>query len=215
LAHDAIKFVDAIRAAGIAQLMAKAETECLNQNGRLARQNADNALKIMLEFLKNGNRKGQCKKNGTGCKQGGNSFMKMCNGNCNSGSSGNCNGIAKTLEEMLQALMQKSGQGSGSGASVGRFGSGLGGNGSGFTAPGQSQLNVPLYGPPRTSYQKYSRGTGRGNGSSAGTAIAVRIDAHSQEQLNTSHDNKADSKSMLIEELPVKYRQPIKEYFSE
>jgi hypothetical protein len=124
--------------------------------------------------------------------------------------------MQSTLQQMLNALMKKGGKNSGNGGQLGRAGGGMGGGeNSGYWMGGQSMLNVPVFGPGRTSYKNPLNGRGRGGRGSAPGSGKNSVSPKSREYIKVKQLGTADSKSMLIEELPQKYRESIKEYFSE
>ena len=224
LADDTTDFAKRIFSDQIPQTMANAENACRNQNGLTAWQFADQALKKLKALLSNQQQNGKNCKNGTNCKngkkgtkgkKGRNSFCDMCNGNlCSSGgNNGSC--ISQTLQEMLDAFLKKGCQKSGNNPALGRSGSGLGGTAGGYWRQGQSQLNTPVYGPQRSQYTRYMRGSGKGGHGNASCNTASFIKPQNQEHAKPTSRKRADSKSMLIEEVPEKYRQAIKEYFSQ
>jgi hypothetical protein len=203
LAQDAQKFVKIIGEAEIEDQMSNAISATDNQNGRGAWQSASLALERMKALIPppEENQEGEC--------PGGNCFASLCSGgDCQ----GNRPGLSQSLAQMLDSLRrgQKSGMGG-----IGKAGGGVGGDpNDGYWVPGQSMLQLPIYGPSRSEYNRMSMQAqgGKGEGSTAGGQGLVQ--PHARESLNVPRDDNASSRSMLIEELPDKYREAVKIYFT-
>jgi hypothetical protein len=210
LADDVLEFVDAIEAAEILKLMSDAESAAENQDGRGAWQSANVALERMKALLPDPN-EGEGEGEGEG-EMDGNGFAQLCAGQKPGSCSGD--GIGQTLSQMLDALCNKPGDGSGRGY-TGRSGGGAGGGdqGDGYWVERQSALDVPLFGPPRTDYAPPRGGEGHAGKQQRGSGRPRQIAPTAHERLETQPRTKADSRSMLIEELPPKYRDSIKRYF--
>ena len=120
--------------------------------------------------------------------------------------------VAQTMQEMLEALMNRaSGQGKGG---TGGSGGGAGGSGQdGFSVAGNS-VNIPVYGPDRLSFSESSSGKsahqGSGGGSGAGAAVAQPGNRVKPDTFRETGQAK-----ILPENIPAKYRNAVKRYFSQ
>jgi hypothetical protein len=142
-------------------------------------------------------------------------FCKACQG----GQPGFCqgNGTAQqTLAQMLAALNARS-QGGRQGESAGTGGSGFGAlGGSGVTMAGM-QLQIPLLGPPRVNLRHSPQGPGKGRRmgeSSDGAATTAQAKTAAQSDLPSSTAPKSSGKSWKPEDVPPKYRDAVKNYFT-
>ena len=135
--------------------------------------------------------------------------------------------LQQTLQQMMASMMLgASGQGRGHGMGMGLGGSGRGGGGlsgggtlggsagDGYRMGGHSPLNIPVFGPDRMSFAGSDSGaTGRSrDGAGVGDA-RVRSDA--SETMTVTDSQAVGSESMAIEEIPEKYREAVKRYFSD
>ena len=205
LRQDSMAFAETIKTANIAGYMSQSENASENQNGRDAWQAANAALERMNGLLPED---GEKERDPDGDS---NLFGDLCKGN----GSGYRKSLASTLAQMLEALCSQPGNGIGYGSGRGSGGGGAGDENDGYWGAGQSPLDVPVLGPQRGDYGDKRRG-GKGHTGKAGAGTGKpRIGAQSNEHIQIRQQNNADSKSMLIEEIPEKYRDAIKEYFSE
>ena len=120
--------------------------------------------------------------------------------------------VQQTMDEMMQALMGRVPRGSGDGG-VGGAGSGSGGSGGdGFSVAGSS-TNVPMYGPDRLMFSQSTGMAGRGGGKSgASKPINKKQVTNQVKPTNQPINNHA---KFLPENIPSKYKQAVKRYFSE
>ncbi len=98
---------------------------------------------------------------------------------------------------------------------MGAGGFGAGGDAdSGYSMPGSSLFNVPVFGPQRTEFQPPSQSGmaagGEGAGGVAGPAATVS-DRHAGP---AGARKPVTPESMLIERVPEKYREAVKRYFA-
>ena len=213
LRHDALAFVGAVRGADILGAMSSAATAAGNRNGRAAWQSAQVALERMRALLP-----GEDQQAGQGQGQGQNLFAMLCAGQGQG--LGLRPGIAETLAQMLESLCKGEssgrgrGRGAGRGEGVGAGGGGTGDVNDGYWASGQSLLDVPVFGPQRGDYTPREHG-GRGHRGLGGAGGAPGRPAFTDgERLAAPRRDRTDSRGMLIEELPVRYREAVKRYFT-
>ena len=203
-ADSALQFMQQLKAADPETPMQAAVVAATNADGRDARHQAVLALERL-------------KQTGKDC-EGDGGFGGMCQGQGPPKFSED--DLQNTLEQMLAAMMRRllgQNQGSGEGPTpakdVGGSGIGFGGDKSdGYWMNGHTPLNIPVTGPPRTRFSAPSQGvTGAaGTGGQAGQP-AVNIDSTSR---NTATDGNVDSRTMPLENVPNKYREAVKRYFS-
>ncbi len=140
---------------------------------------------------------------------------------CRGGKPGFCNGQGMAqvaLEQMLAALRGRAQNGrQGSGESAGSSGFGFGALGGSGSATAGIQLNVPLIGPPRVNLTPPQGGPGgqRQDGDNTGGAVGTTATA-AESALPVSEDaDSASAASWNPEDVPPKYREAVKVYFSE
>lgn len=198
LADSAEGFAGLVRDRNVAGLKEEAATAAGNGNGRKAHESARLALERMKEIMEQ-------EKNGA--------FGEMCGGNCGqcSGSAGS-ESLKETLRQMLKAMLARSG---GQGQTGTSGGPGGGDMNDGYGTGGYSPMNVPVYGPPRTSYRQPAAGGGSGNGPGGGAGRGgPGIRPAASERLEPQGAGRVDGDSQPMENLPEKYRDAIKKYFS-
>jgi hypothetical protein len=93
-------------------------------------------------------------------------------------------------------------------------GAGAGSEDDGYSMGSQSALNVPMYGPERASFASPGGSMGEGTGAQ-GRPTAVRSEAVGERGAGTPPEAAAGRGSPSIEQMPEKYREAIKRYFSE
>ncbi len=192
LKSDSLKFAEALETSGADAHMERAVNHAAQIAPTPARREAGLARQ-KLEDLMN---------------QSGNCFAGMCSGEMRFDVRQE---MASTLAQMLKAMqMRAAGQGmSGAGGSGGGF-SGSGSNGYWMTGP--SGMNLPLYGPPRSSMGR--AGGGRGNqGEGAGTGSEVVQANPSDASPNTDPAQEPAAKPVDLESIPEKYRNAVRTYF--
>ena len=116
------------------------------------------------------------------------------------------------MQEMMQALMQQNNRGTGQGG-TGGSGSGMGGSGEdGFSMAGQS-TNIPVYGPDRMAFAPSTGQSSRGGNSRRGkVGIATE---RPREELQPDELRDSEQAQLLQENVPDKYRNAVKRYFSQ
>ncbi len=130
-------------------------------------------------------------------------------------------GLKSTLEQMLAALqMLVSGSGAGGTGMTGTGGGGtVGGDmNDGYWARGSSPLNMPVFGPERMSFPDAAAGsaagaTGAGAGAAGKGPGSARTSA--SEAMERRGETEVKSRSLPLENVPDKYRNAVKKYFSE
>jgi hypothetical protein len=143
-------------------------------------------------------------------------FCKMCQG----GTPGFCmgNGMAQqTLAQMLAALRSRSqggnkqGQAPGSGG-AGGFGA-VGGSGAAMSG---IQLEIPLMGPARVSLRNSPQQSGgrRAGDPKDPSATARQTQTAAQSDLPASAAPKSSGQAWKPEDVPPKYREAVKKYFT-
>ncbi len=197
LKYGAMEFRDKVNELEIPALMLKAVDSAKNTEGRKTLVNAELALEKMRQLLS----ESENESFGT-CKGGCPNFdmrKKLCS----------------TLQQMLNALKMLSsgdngasgtaGQGASSGTGEGMFG---GMPDSGYQSGMNSPLNIPIFGPKRTSFE-----SGHGNGTTGPSVI--RIDKNASEKLSPAQPGKTEGKEKGVpyENVPGKYRDAVKKYF--
>ena len=230
MAADALEFADAIENCGALAMMDEAAVAAKNQNGELTHRKSSMAFERLQSLLRqcsgeDGAEDGGGQTEGAGKKGGcrkGNRFGGMCNGS-DPGMQAPPD-LQTTLQQMLWAMRRRSGQGDGrgSGQGSGRDGRGMGAGGfgvggdadSGYSMPGSSLFNVPVFGPQRTEFQPPTRSGmaagGEGTGGVAGPAATV-----SDRDTEKAGARKAVTpESMMSERVPEKYREAVKRYFA-
>jgi hypothetical protein len=228
LAADARAFADAIENCGALALMDEAAVAAKNQNGEWTHRKSALALERLQSLLKqcsgeeegdpgaaaDAGRQGRCRK--------GNRFGGLCNGS-DPGLQAPPD-LQSTLQQMLWAMRRRSGQGGGdgSGQGSGRDGGGTGAGGfgaggdasDGYSMPGSSLLNVPIFGPQRTEFRPPSRSGmaagGEGTGGVAGPAAVVS----DRDVAKPGARKPVTPESLPIERVPEKYREAVKRYFA-
>lgn len=116
------------------------------------------------------------------------------------------------MAQMLQALMGRVPRGTGRGG-VGGAGAGSGGSGGdGFSVAGES-TNIPMYGPDRLTFSQSSGLSGRDG--SSGLADRPTPDEQPRNQVNPDSHRESEHAKLLPENVPAKYRQAVKRYFSQ
>ncbi|HCE45692.1 MAG TPA: hypothetical protein DET40_19285 [Lentisphaeria bacterium] len=197
LKYGSLEFMDKVNELEIPALMLKAADAAKNTEGKKTLVNAELALEKMRQILSES-------ENGPfgTCKGGSPNFDMRKK-------------LGSTLQQMLDALKMLSrgdkgsagtgGQGSASGTGEGMFG-GVPDNGyqSGMNSP----LNIPVFGPQRTSFE-----SGHGNGAQGPSGI--RIDKNASEKLSRPQAGRSEGKEKGVpyENVPGKYREAVKKYF--
>jgi hypothetical protein len=142
-------------------------------------------------------------------------FCKTCQG----GQPGFCNGqgmAEQAMAQMLAALRGRA-QGGRQGNSPGSGGAGgLGAIGGSGSAMEGMQLEVPIIGPPRVNMRKppTSRG-GKGNEARQTNGSGESQQAADQNTLPTATTSQPGGRAWRPEDVPPKYRDAVKSYFSD
>ena len=204
LRETALSFVQTAGRLQIDSPMRSASIEAANGDGRETHRFASVALERLEQLLSD-------------CCSG---FGGMCQGAC--GLSFKVpRDLETTLEQMLMALAARLGSGSGSKPGMGGKGrigsSGMGYGGDardGYWMGGFSPLNIPIFGPERMTYgirpvSSMVGGAGEGRGGESG-----RIGDDDGERMTTPDSSPVRSKSMSLDEVPERYREAVKRYFS-
>lgn len=219
---DSIVFIKKIESYKITEELLKSSENAAGQHGNYAYMHGEKALEMMKRAVD--------KKN-----TGYNAFCRMCrgemsggcsgNGSCSVNGSGNGNGnsILKTERQMLRSILRQcnnnnQGNGYGSGAGRGMGGSIAGGEGNindGYSMNNSSVLDIPVIGPKRSSAGGNVSGQlGIGRGKGIGN-IGVKIKSDAKENLSETGKKETDTDSISIDDVPYKYRDAVKKYFSE
>lgn len=199
LRDSALEFAGKIDELQIPGFMDKASSAAENQDGRSAHQNALLALEKLKQMLSESN-SGEF------------------------GALGNCEikftvpkPIETTLQQMLSSMgmgMGRDGGGSGMGG-MGKDNMGLDGNpDDGYGMGGQSPLNTPVFGPDRMSFRQSQAGN-TGTGRDARGTYPVKVKVDSTEGFENTGTMDIRSESVPVENIPAKYRDAIKKYFSD
>jgi len=150
----------------------------------------------------------------------GKSFGGMCNG-CKPKFSVPKN-LQSSLQQLAQAISNRISSGSGSGNGMGYGGSGMGGvgngmGGSGSFMPGQSFMNMHIYGPQRMNFTGMQSGvSGHGKGGKGGKGAGLQhVGDNARENLEVTRRQQTDGESMPLEDISEKYREAVKRYFAE
>lgn len=198
LRFSALKFAERVGTYEIPDLMKKAVNASENQDGKLTLHFATLALEKLKELISN-------------CS--GTEFGGLCQGQSQITFSVS-DQIKSTLQQMLSAIMSRA-SGTGKGR-IGLAGGGMigGDQSDGYWSDGYSPLNVPVLGPARTAFPGGQEagvtgpGSGRGRGPAAGARPA------GAEALDRRGATEVKSESLPMEQVPEKYRDAIKRYFS-
>jgi hypothetical protein len=197
LRYGAQNFVKALRESEVLEPMEASALAGQNQNHARAYEQAKLALERMQALTEG---------------EDNNSFSQMCKGNTPKFDVRDS--VQNTLAQMLAALQGKRGEGQGSGKGIGSGQGGMGGDSEdGYAVGGQSAINVPLYGPGRSTYAAPRGGViegGEGAGGQAGRSIVNAARSGFE-----SSQNVVDPDGGIpIDRIPPKYREAIKRYFT-
>lgn len=191
LRSSALQFADRIYAYKIPDLMTSAADSAMNQDGRKAHHYATRALEKLLELMDEGGM-----------------FGGMCRGNMPSFNVPK--DVMATLSQMLCSAMARGGEGTGQGGT----GIGTGGDGDdGYSIGGHSSFNTPVFGPNRMRFPAAGRSGTSGTGPS-GAGVGMRLRPAASETMSVTDHEDIGSESMPMEEIPDKYRDAVKRYFS-
>lgn len=120
--------------------------------------------------------------------------------------------MQQTMQEMMDALMGRVPRGTGNGG-IGGAGSGSGGSGGdGFSVAGSS-THIPMYGPDRLAFSQ-ATGLAGGDGNS-GNSRNLAEDQQATSQVKPEQHRKSEHSKLLPENIPAKYRDAVKRYFSD
>jgi hypothetical protein len=193
LLASAIKFADMIDALDIPDTMKKASVAATNQNGKESLRLAT----LALERLKQLREENEGEPFGGMCQgQGPMKFKVPAD-------------MKMTLQQMMQSM------GSGAGNSVGKGGGGAGGDANdGYSTGGYSSVNTPMFGPSRLSIPGVGH-SGRGGGTESGRGTASKVEVDESERMTIDGESDVQGESLPLEEVPDKYRDAVKKYFSE
>ncbi len=123
-------------------------------------------------------------------------------------------GMKGTAQQMLESLLNQLGQGGLNGRGLSGTGSGIGPPGEGNSGrSGMPYLNVPVVGPKRLMTGKSgSGGRGRGKGGK-GHGIKRPIRVKYSEKMNMTKPEFTETDSIILDQVPPRYRDAVKEYF--
>jgi hypothetical protein len=192
LRASALEFAQVLEGKQIPADMSGAVNAAQNQNGRDASKFASIALEKLQQMLS------QCHGSFPGMCQGGMKFSVS-------------DPLKETLEQMMQAIAARIGSGGAGGIGAG---TGVGGNADdGYATGGHSPLNVPVFGPDRLSFTSpNAAGSTQGRNTSS-SASAARVNESGKMQ--PGEPAKIQSESVPLQDVPEKYREAVKRYFSE
>jgi hypothetical protein len=205
LKSSAVEFVNLIGKYEIPEFMKKAIVAAENQQGEPTYRNAKLALERLEQLLK------ECGGSDDGKGDPGTAFGRLCKG---SGPGDWPDDLKSTLEEMLAAMCMRMGTGA-YGQGTGMLGGGTDGGdvSDGYWAGGNSPLNIAVFGPQRTDYVNGKAG-GSGQSSDASCNVGVRVESGASENMSVRERSGVKSESMPLENVPEKYREAVKRYFS-
>jgi hypothetical protein len=195
LRDSAVKFADRIDELAIVPTMEQAVAGARNQDGSRFFREAKLALEKMKQLLSD------------------------CSGDAMGGLAANCEmrfqaqaDMLRTLRQMLNAWRMGAGMGRGQmgGAGMGIYGQ----SADGYSMEGYSPMNVPTYGPQRSSYGREEPGTGLQGGAGEGL-LGERVKQGEAERMNAPKAAEgAGQTSTQPVRAPEKYREALKKYFS-
>ncbi|MDX9791869.1 MAG: hypothetical protein RBU24_00030 [Kiritimatiellia bacterium] len=197
LKRDTLAFLQAIAQTGAAEHMDKAAGASGNSDATGTSHEAQRALEKLKGTL--GPESAVCE----------NDFQGMCKGQTPGSGPEN---LRKTLQQMFRALCRKRGVGQGEGMGAGQgFPSGLG---TGSRGDGYSEVATPVYGPGRSpvSMKAERRGIG-GPGRGPGKGEPGR-QPDVVERVKGADALAPSGEAVPFEQLPAKYRDAVKRYFS-
>jgi hypothetical protein len=190
----AAEFLAGLEPMNVPQDMESGATALENQNGREGARLASVALEKLRKMLSN------CKGMGGMC-QGELGFKVP-------------DPLNQTMRQMLQSLLCRatgSGSSGGSGTGTGTSGSAE----SGESMGGNSSLNTMVFGPARGGFNNNKSGPfGNGAGPARGGNQGVNR-VQGSAQISTSEPVALKSKGWPMENVPEKYRNAVKQYFSQ
>ncbi|MBI2442134.1 MAG: hypothetical protein HYV35_12280 [Lentisphaerae bacterium] len=202
LGDSALAFAAECHRLNIDGFMQLAVVAANNQDGRQTSRNARLALEKLQELLQNCSGTGSCP---------GSDFGKLCQGG-GLPLDGRLD-LAATLGQMLAAL-KMAGRGAGEDF-IGIAGGGIAGGdiSDGYWIGGMSPINVPVYGPSRalSSPRASDRGGGAQQGAACPPGASVRTAAA---EALTVAEKERGGESLPLENIPEKYREAVKRYFS-
>lgn len=150
-----------------------------------------------------------------------NPFCDMCQGNMPGGMGSGGAAQQEALAQMMGALKRRAqgegqGQGTNSKGGIGEGGQGFGAKGGSGSSMAGTQLPVPLIGPPRLQLNGPkslgSTGDKSGDGRAGGSATSQPETASNTLPGATVPNAKGSGPS--LDEVPMKYREAVKNYFS-
>ena len=195
LRKSARAFARAIDGVDVLPVLEKAAEAAQNLDGSGMSVNATLALERMRELLDQGG--------------GGDPFGGMCKGQLNFRVP---DPMRKTLGQMMRSWKFSPGSGSGPG-SIGMSGEGFGGSSdSGYSVRGFSPLNMPMYGPVRSTYTPPPGQGVDGGGGFGGDASGVLNHSDSY-NMRIQRSIQVDRSAPTHEQAPQKYRDAVKRYF--
>lgn len=197
LRFTALRFADLIGSYEIPDLMHKATDAAGNQDGRQTLHFSTLALEKLKELVDN-------------CA--GTEFGGLCKGEITFSVADST--LKATLQQMLSSIMNRMG-GRGKQGAVGAGGGMIGGDpNDGYWTGGYSPLNVPVFGPERRSFPGGDQGgmifTGTGSGRGGARSSAKTA----SETMGNRGAMEIKAESLPLEQVPDKYRNAIKKYFS-
>ncbi|NOY76188.1 MAG: hypothetical protein GXP32_10435, partial [Kiritimatiellaeota bacterium] len=204
--RDTLLFLTKMDDRGIIFHLKRASDNAMAANGDSACKYAELALENMIMLLDS-----EIKKN--------NVFAKLCRGDissglCGGGIPGDCMGSAS---QMLRSILRRCRGANGMGTET-SAGGGTGNLDDGYSMKGSSMLNTPVFGPKRSSFgantssrHSLSRSTKHGVGVGAGKSVSRDM----TERIKLDVQKEVETEGVQLDEVPGKYRDAVKKYFSE
>ena len=191
LKQSTLAFADKIDSLEIPDLMNKAVVAAVNQDGMQSFHNATLALERLEQLMEDSKD---------------DAFGGLCQGQMKFQ-------VRKDMQETLQQMMQS--MSSGVGKAAGMAGAGGGGDDNdGYSVGGYSTVNTPMFGPSRTSIPGGgTTGKSRGDGGKGVNPNGVKIEE--AEHMSVGGSSTILGESLPLEEVPAKYRDAVKKYFSD
>lgn len=194
LKESSLEFVKRVRSLDVTAPMKACENACINEKPREAWNYALKAYEQMQEVLR---------------KCNGNSFAQVCSGNITFNVPGQ---LSRTLSQMLQSLMKQFSRGVGWGHGTGAAGVGVAGAWEGSYLDGYSAFSFPVYGPERKNPFSSAAMGKKGDKGNPGHGVGRK--ANYNESFRASEKNKTGGAGFFMEEVPPRYRDAVKSFYS-
>jgi hypothetical protein len=146
-----------------------------------------------------------------------NPFCEMCQGRLPGGMGTGGAMQQQALAQMMAALQRRAaGQGGQAGGGAGEGGQGFGAKGGSGSSMSGTQLPIPLIGPPRLQLNGPNRigGSGEQSGEGPGGRGAAGVPETAGSALPGSEVHTGAGGAPSLDEVPMKYRDAVKNYFS-